>query len=211
MGVGERGDIERYLESLSKIVLGLRTEDFSLLHDVVRICSEMGLTLYILDQGENSDKRFDCLIIERGSEPPGDGIDTRNVSEILDDPQATVDRAVAVSLGRSKPKKMLVGVDPGKRPGMAFLLDGRLVKIFRAARDAEVAKRISVGRRAYQPTRSLARIGNGAPGSRDRILSLLGEMELPMELVDERMTTTSRKYRDESAAVLIAQTKGVPI
>jgi hypothetical protein len=94
---------------------------------------------------------------------------------------------------------------------LAFLLDGRLVSIYRAIDTSDVIARIKLCISAYSPRSTLVRIGDGAPVSRGKIVEGLKWIHIPIEIVDERRTTTLKKYRDEAAAVMIAQTKGEPI
>ncbi len=211
MGLGGRDDIERYLERTSSLVLGLRTHDFSMIHDIVRICKDMDITLHILEFEESTSEQFDCLMVDTGSNIPIKGIDTSHFTDILKTAEMTVDRAIAWSLDRERPGKMIIGIDPGKRPGMAFLLDGILVKISRISNDEMVVDRINSSIAAFKPTSMMVRIGDGAPKSRDTIIDSIKVRKIPMELVDESRTTTGKKFRDEAAAVMIAQTEGEPL
>jgi len=211
MGLGGRDDIERYLERTSSLVLGLQTHDFSMIHDIVRICKDMDITLHILEFEEPTSQQFDCLIVDEGSTIPIKGIDISHLTDILETAEMTVDRAIARSMDRERPGKMIVGIDPGKRPGMAFLLDGILVKISRTSNDEMVLDRIISSIEAFKPSSMLVRIGDGAPRSRDTITDSIKIRKIPMELVDERRTTTGKKFRDEAAAVMIAQTEGEPL
>ncbi len=109
--------------------------------------------------------------------------------------------------------ELIVGIDPGPRPGYAILAGDRCL----AAGNLDSPE--STGTFAGQldhrfPTRPVRfRVGAGDPPSRNRIVnSLLGSRH-PVELVNEADTTPRghRRPRDPTAARLIAHHRGVAV
>ena len=106
--------------------------------------------------------------------------------------------------------ELVVGIDPGPRPGYAVLstsaclIQGSLEAPEQAA---------DLGRHLHRrfPERPLRfRVGSGDPLSRTRIVNALWELHRPIELVDESGTTPRghRRPRDPVAARRIAGTPG---
>lgn len=125
------------------------------------------------------------------------------------DPRAAVDEAMAALVGSDG--RVIVGVDPGARPGIAVLVDDGVVAAFQVpvADAAATIERELDG--AVDP---LVRIGDGARRHGARLLEDL--TDVPIELVDETGTTPhlgpgARGMGDVLAAVNIARRTGTPI
>ncbi|MFW3145859.1 MAG: hypothetical protein ACMUIE_03505 [Thermoplasmatota archaeon] len=204
-------EIDHLMASRSSMKLGLCTGDFSFLHDMVEVLNEMEISFDIIQPGSEYLGKIDILVIDSDSEPPVfvycDPIWARRGKDI----RSTLERALFRARGGRDASLMVVGVDPGKRPGIAVLVDGILVSVYKAVSPEEIPERIRSAKESFGPRSIMVRIGDGDPGRRDRIIEELRMMRLPMELVDEKQTTTSKRLRDERAAVAIAQTKGEPL
>jgi hypothetical protein len=193
------------------VLIGVCVKDFSLLHDILSIMRDRKISNKVLEEGEGFGSRMDALVLEDGLEPPHFILKGPVIVPLSTDPEITVERAVTAALGRYGPNELLVGVDPGKRPGVAFIADGTLVIAVRAGGPGMVRNEIKKGIRAIQPNMVLIRVGDGDPSTRDLIIGSFQEDGYHMEVVDESRTTKTRRFRDENSAVLIAQTSGVRI
>lgn len=192
--------------------LGICTTDFSYLHDMVSLLSNTVDRFHILEGGRRTTKELDCLMLEEGINAPIMRPPPPPIVRILDDdPWVTLERAVAAGLGRLSPDHLVIGIDPGKRPGIAFLADGKTISTFQAAGPSETYDIVRKGRSAYQAGHNLIRMGDGDPMSRDAILTELIPLGISTELVDERFTTKGTKFRDENAAIHIGRTLGRPL
>ncbi|MCK5772146.1 MAG: hypothetical protein KAH57_00010 [Thermoplasmata archaeon] len=193
------------------VVLGICTADFSYLHDMVALLGDAVDRFHILEGGRRTDKELDCLMLEEGTKAPIMRAPLPPMIDILNDPWVTLERAMAAAMGRLSPDHLIIGVDPGKRPGIAFLADGKTISTFQASGLSEVYPIVSKGQRAYHAHHDLLRMGDGDPASRDAILGELSPLGIATELVDERFTTRGTKYRDENAAIHIGRTLGRPL
>ena len=123
----------------------------------------------------------------------------------------TVGVAVREALrGRPRIRTLVLGVDPGPRPGFALLDDHRACLSQGTARDpenvAQLARRLMED---FPRTPLTLRVGNGDPPSQARILNALAPLGCPVELVDEvRTTLPGRRQNDALAAKAIAATTG---
>ncbi len=134
------------------------------------------------------------------------------VSEGID--RRALGAAVAHSLGpTSAEEEIIVGIDPGPRPGYAVLAGP--VVIGQGNLDSpEAAGPFAVHLRHRFATRHLLfRVGSGDPPTRNRIVRALLAHQRSVELVDEQGTTPRgrRRPRDAAAAGVIARTRGHPV
>lgn len=194
-----------------ELLIGICTRDFSILHDVLKLLKERGVHHVVLEEGGTWDSGMDSLALQEGSEAPFFTLRSPPIVGFSKDPSITVDRAISAALGRYRPREMLIGIDPGKRPGLAFIADGVLISAQRSTGPSDIISRLNKGKKAFKPGSLLVRIGNGDPESRDPIVKAVRNAGYPLEIVDESRTTKTKRYRDENAAVIIAHTKGDPV
>jgi hypothetical protein len=106
--------------------------------------------------------------------------------------------------------EIVVGFDPGPRPGYSVLAEGRPLAEG-VLETPEAAGHLGSLLRHRFPGHSLRfRVGEGDPRSRDRIVSSLAPLRRPVEIVDEHGTTPRghRRPRDMAAARAIARAPG---
>ena len=124
------------------------------------------------------------------------------------DPDVVVSRIKTLLAGDEEIHCLVIGIDPGSRPGIAALGDG-VIFVRTVAPNPEATlqavDRIIDGHRA---SRVLVRIGHGDRTNRNRIFNALWDRGLRVEIVDERNTTKQSRTPDEDAAVEIALTPG---
>ena len=122
--------------------------------------------------------------------------------------------AVAQALGPSDPdEELVVGIDPGPRPGYAILSGGTYLGEG-ILEGPDAAGLFAAQVRHRFPGRSLKfRVGAGDPPARNRIVNDLVRRFRAVELVDENGTTPRgrRRPRDALAARSIARTPGAPV
>ena len=186
--------------------LAVATEDFRLYHDLVAALRARGLAFRTIRPG--------------GRFPPGTGAVLTSAAEagvvrfprviICGDVEDAIARAIQLSRGRERWRELVVGVDPGPRPGVAVMGDGEVLDR-RAARDPEDVARLVRGAAANFPAeRVRVRVGHGDTTNRNRIINALAVEGRFVEIVDERGTTKRTHTRDLDAAVTIAGGRGVP-
>jgi len=105
---------------------------------------------------------------------------------------------------------ILVGIDPGPRPGFAVVRSDGTCLVQGVIESPEAVVRLYRSLRYFfaEPL-LLFRVGNGDAIRRDRILNALLSNHVPVEMVNERRTTPpGRRQSDLLAAVAIAATPG---
>ncbi|MFB6184862.1 MAG: hypothetical protein ABEI96_09935 [Haloarculaceae archaeon] len=184
------------------------TDDFELYHAVVTELRDRGVTFTTIEPGDPFPDRTEVVIVG----PDDDTDDVRPPADaqvIRADPE-NVRRAVEAALTslRGDDGRIVVGVDPGDRPGIAVLSGETVVAAFHVP----LADAVDVVEREVEDAVDpLVRVGDGARLVGSRIIDALDRV--PVELVDETGTTPylgtgARGMGDVLAAVNIARMSG---
>ncbi len=194
-----------------RIYIALVTKDFSLYQDLTKELRERGLALVTLSPEEVIPPHVGVVITS-----------PREVASIqfpkvviASDTETTVNEALRLLNSRAKYERAVVGIDPGKEPGIAVVVDGVVAAVYRVPMDqvADVVERI---KQTYPYV--LVKIGNGARLIRTQIVNNLVAQGSPVELVDESGTsphlgrgTAGTVISDIVAAVNIALIEGTKV
>ena len=87
--------------------------------------------------------------------------------------EISVERAIQASRGLDSAVQLVFGVDPGPRPGIAWLADGVVVGSAQLEQIDSVADHIVGLSSAVEHKRMCVKVGDGAPLIRDRIINQL--------------------------------------
>jgi hypothetical protein len=204
-------DVEELLKRKASVLIGICTEDFSMLHDLVSVLNAEGVRYLITGPGEVVSAHLDCLVMDKGTECPILPSGAGSTVPMDPDPVVTTDRALASCWGLDRPLVLTIGIDPGSRPGVAYILDGRLVAVHRASSARNLLGNVLKRERSFRARRTIVKVGNGDPSSRDLIISSLRVANLLTIIVDERGTSRSKRHRDEMAAIHIARVECSPV
>lgn len=136
---------------------------------------------------------------------------------IFDDPQRTIDRAAGILRGNSRAAPLVIGIDPGRRPGIA-VLSGDMVVAVHQVGVTDVAPLVRKIAHDCHAAVAAIRIGSGARLLTAQIVNALLESGFRVELVDETGTTPyvggnihTSQVRDVIAAINIARIRGEPV
>jgi len=128
-----------------------------------------------------------------------------------------VEKAHSLSQGlKEHYSELIIGIDPGEKPGLAVLGDGSVVHAAQLTSPEDVGSALRDIMHIYSCRRVRIKVGNGGGVYRQRLLRVLQDsFSFPIELVDEHATTPtlgrgdiSREVRDIIAAVNIALKPG---
>ncbi len=152
--------------------------------------------------GEPAPPGVGVVIISRGLEA-----DLSVDTVTHEDPRSAVDMAFCRLRCGPGAHHFIFGIDPGKRPGLALLCDGR--RLLRRRTFSPEAVRDEVERlQGWAEIKSLTiRIGHGDPTNRDRTIVAVWDMVDAVEVVDETGTTRG-EHPDLNAAQTIAVRAG---
>lgn len=133
---------------------------------------------------------------------------------VRDDVLVAVLRAMTYVLGNGPGGRLTVGVDPGKRIGVAALYEGRVFDTATLTDPDAVVTWIERVIRSVSPSSVVVKIGAGAPDRRDELLRRMRRVRnAVVKLVDESGSTRRTAHnvlagsRDEASAVYIARTE----
>ncbi len=189
-------------------ILGLLTADFRLYHDLVSHLKERDIPFLSLSFQQSIPSEVG-VVLTGPEEAEAVEFPLKVVCEEVED---AVAQALQLMRGKASFQEVIVGIDPGPRPGVAILGDGELVDARAAASPEAVQEVVQGARRNHASERFRVRVGHGDPTNRNRILNALSEAGLQAEIVDERGTTRHDRRRDDArnieAAVDIARVRG---
>lgn len=137
---------------------------------------------------------------------------------VYSEPQRTVAETVQALSGKQAFSRLVVGIDPGERPGVAVIGDGILLHTSQAPNPEATATEVERALGSLQAKGYIVRVGHGAPTQRDRILraiAWLARTGVRIEMVDETRSTPltykTPQERDTTAAAAIALARGVAV
>ena len=158
-------------------------------------------------------KRRKCDFIMLGTGDEWDGIlitspeevDEGHIPATEDTVEIAVERAIQASRGLDSAVQLVFGIDPGPRPGIAWLADGIVVGSAQLEQIELVADHITGLASAVKHQRMCVKVGDGAPLLRDRIINQLILRGIETLQVSEYKTSSgSRKKTHLHAATRIA-------
>lgn len=135
------------------------------------------------------------------------------------DPEILVEQALLILQGKNRYREVIVGVDPGKRFGIAVTGDGKVLKVLITSNIDETTKSIIKLLEIVGGDRRIVRIGNGAREYQIALAESLDESlpsDVLMESVEEYRTTKASKrssnwrkdLRDGFSAIEISMRNG---
>ncbi len=109
--------------------------------------------------------------------------------------------------GKRRFERVIVGIDPGPKPGIVVVGDGNFVEEVQLSSVDKVKSYVDEVYRGYSPEHFIIRIGDGDIVNRNRIINSLVE-NYRVEMVDERNTSEAINNKDIESAKVIAFTRG---
>jgi hypothetical protein len=188
-------------------VIGVFTEDFKFFYEVVRRLKERGEPFVSLGKGGEVPASVGVVLT---SEEERAKVRFGKVAA-SNDPEEAINIAKCLLAGGVKYHTIVVGIDPGKRTGVALFGEGKLLATEEVISPELVPGVLSRLLRCLDYHRSIARVGHGDPTRGQRIIRGIWGMVDEVELVDETGTTMRTVRPDIDAAKRIAMTKGVGV
>ena len=184
--------------------IGLMTENSRVYFEMLEALKKHDLKFVSLDFSEPIPAGVGVIIT---TEDEREKIDFEKVVT-YPDPEAAIARARRMLSGEKMVREIVIGIDPGIRPGFAVLADGVVLSRSLARSPESIADMVDDVVKEYPTTKIIVRLGNGDRTNRNRIFNSLWDSGQMVEIVDERNTTKRSQTPDEDAAVEIAMTPG---
>jgi hypothetical protein len=184
-------------------IIGLVTEDFRFFHRMVRLLKERGEPFVSLGLDDPIPESVGAIITSNAER------DRVRFPTIVsdEDPDFAFKAARSVLRGK-KFTRVVVGIDPGRMPGMAVFGDGRIIDTEQVYCPEDVTETLVRMTWNLDFDHMLIRIGHGDPTNRNRIIHAVWDLADEVEIVDETMTTKRTETPDIDAAIMIAFTSG---
>lgn len=188
--------------------IALATEDFAAYLDLSRHLRSKNIPFESLSPGAEVPDEIEVVITtqEERSQIAHDHVVAYST------PEATVEQTMRLMRGLEEVDRVIVGIDPGPRPGLAVIADGHVLTSRQTSDPEGVVEDVAAIAGRHEDAHVVVRVGRGAGTRRDRIVNGLLEAGFPVELVDESETSPPRRRlsgeRDKVAARVIAMTGG---
>ena len=154
------------------------------------------------------------------TDEPWDGVLLTSPEEVIDGEipamaeniEISVERAIQASRGFDTAVQLGFGIDPGPRPGLAWLADGVVVGSAQLESVDSVSEHVIALSTAVEHLRMSVKVGDGAPLIRDRIMNqlILRGVET-YEVSEHRTSSGSRSKAHINAATRIALVTGTKV
>ena len=185
-------------------VIGVMTKNFRFFYELVQLMREHREAFLSLNFGDDVPDAVGVVITTR---------EERSLVRFpkvvaADRPDLALDMARSKLRGRESFRTLIAGVDPGRRPGLAIIGDGRVLVAETVGSPERVADEIDRYRRCFRHERLIARVGHGDRTNRNRVIRSIWNSVDDVEVVDETSTTRRTEEPDADAAVSIALGSG---
>ena len=180
--------------------IAVRTDDFRLSFHLMRELKRRKCDFVMLSLDDNWG---DVLLTSPEEASDGEIPATEDTIEI------SVERAIQAAKGLDTAVQLVFGIDPGPRPGIAWLADGKVIGNAQLEQIDSIAEHILGLSSAVKHQRMSVKVGDGAPLIRDRIINQLILNGIETLQVDEYKTSIgSRMKAHLHAATRIALVGG---
>ena len=167
-------------------IIAIMTENFSLYYDLVKVLKQEKLSFLSLSFDDKIPPNVGVIITDVDEK---DRIKFNTIVVVEKDIYRAVDEAQKILSGKDLYGNLIIGIDPGKRPGIAVLGDGDVIQGFQTDSPEGATEIVKQVLELYQAQEIKIRIGHGAPTYRNRIINALFPLNIPIEIVNETNTT----------------------
>lgn len=182
--------------------IGIFTQDFKFYHDVIFHLKKWDLPFVGIEDPEHIPAD---IVVILSSE--SDAVIPRQVKS--SDANQAIRMALPRLLNRYDFNNVVIGIDPGPRPGLAVIADSILTEAFECPDIKCVGKEVSDIAEYYPYKNITIKIGNGDKPNRMEIMDLLQKTNIETTVVDETNTSVPHRIHDNAlSAARIAFIEG---
>ena len=195
-------------------IIALMTDEFRLYYGLIKELKMRNVSFISLVKDETIPDNVGVVITTRAHIEKIDFPNKVTVKTEDEIPQM-VDHALEMLRGRTRIKYLIVGVDPGKSPGVAVMGDGELINRYKCYSPEEVSYICEKVFSTYEAEKKKVKVGHQAVTVRNRIINDLRELvkkiDFVIEIADETSTTRVKHDPDINAAIEISSMPGSPV
>lgn len=192
------------------------TEDFTIFQSILEVTKSRGLDVLVLSFSDSIPDNVGVIITSNGESAKID-FDPDKIVPFNRDSDFTVTTALRILNGLTDLDQLVIGIDPGKNPGIAVLENDQVIAVYHVA-VREVPMVIHQIQEEYPSEKSIIRIGSGARLVRTQLINSLLDLGFRVEVVDETGTSPAMgrgihgsEISDIIAAINIARLKGTAV
>ena len=188
--------------------IGVRTENFQLAYRVMQLLRERNIDVEQYSINEPLPHQ-DSIWIGTPQEVAERGDEGRPIAAKLESIDEMIEEAIFALRSPQQTYRLILGIDTGPRPGLAWLADGVLIDTIQTESIDECLHRIDALLQHQSFEHLLIRLGNGSPSHRDQLMNSLLAKGHCVELVKENKTSRGLNRQQHGvAAVRIATLSG---
>jgi hypothetical protein len=187
-------------------IIGILTSDFRIYYELIKTLKVRDLSFASLSFDEPIPLNIGVIIT---TEDEKESIDFPNLVVAGKDIELTIDVATRILKGKEKFNRLIIGIDPGKRPGVAVIGDDEILSTAQVSSPEKVRSVVERVIKSYPSEDTIVRIGHGDTTHRNRIINSLSRFNLKVEISDETKTTRISDSPDIDAAIDIALKSGI--
>ncbi len=185
-------------------VIGVMTEDFKVYYELVKALKKRQMPFVSLSFGDGVPQNVGVIITTAWEMDRVDFPHKLAVSDI----EESIENAAHGLDGKDSYGSLVIGIDPGKTPGIGVLGDEEVIFTALSVSPEDVRSVVKRVIREFKYETLVVRIGHGDVTKRNRIINALANLDLDIEIVDETGTTPHTDYPDIDAAINIASMEG---
>ena len=179
---------------LSMKRVGIYTHNFRFYHEVVNVLKSWHIKSVSIDNIDHMPSDVSIILSSNKDEKI-------RVSQIRTDSASEAVRwAIPFLLGKDRFESLIIGIDPGPKPGIAVIGDDILLEAFEAPSIDSLIRSIATISRGYRYSSRTVRIGDGDAPNRDSIIGKLKAIGIVPEIVDETNTSQPHKIHDNAVS-----------
>lgn len=193
--------------------IALITDDFTIFQSILEVTKFRSIVTLVLSFSDPIPPDIGSVITSAG-ESDRINFNPEKIVTFNEDAESTVNAALQILNGKTGKGQIIIGIDPGKTPGVAVLEDDMVIAIYHIL-SREVLGVVRQILENYPPENSIVRIGHGARLVSAQLSNSLLDLGVRVELVDETGTTPAMgrgihgpEISDIIAAINIARLKG---
>lgn len=189
-------------------IIAVATDNFEFYYDVVKELKQRDIPFVSISPTDPIPKNIGAILT---TEKEAEGIDFDKVIPVSEDIRKGIRQGLSALSGKESFQQMIVGIDPGEKPGIALLGDGKVLESVYADSPEDVRSIIENYIEAYEFHEIIIRIGHGDKTNRNRTINSLTGLCVRIEIVNEEDTTHGGFLQDLASAKEISVTSGEPI
>jgi hypothetical protein len=174
--------------------VGIYTHNFRFYHELVGVLKSWRINSVSIDNIDHMPSDVSIILSSKRDEK------IREQQIRTDSATEAVRIAIPFLLGKEKFHSLIIGIDPGPKPGIAVLGDDILLEAFEAPSIDLLIRSVRTIASGYRYISYTVRIGHGDIPNRDSIIFKLKSAGMAPEIVDETNTSQPHKIHDNAVS-----------